>query len=198
LWLGPTSWALIIAYALCVRLLYIDQRVAAQAAPDQAEAEKPHYSLRVNVVGFVVCAAVIFFVAPRLAHTADQLAVMTGLGRTFFGTVFVSTMTSLPELISTFAAIRLGALDMAIGNIMGSNAFNMLILAFTDMASASPVLSIVSDTHAITATCVLLATCVTLLCILYRVEKRWLLIEPDAVLVILIVLGGFAMVYFRR
>jgi cation:H+ antiporter len=197
--LGPFSWGIIIAYALCVRLLYLDQRVAVAAAVRaHIEEEGPRYSLRVNAIGFLVCAVVIFFAAPQLAHAADKLAGMSGLGRTFFGTVFVSTMTSLPEMISTFAAIRLAATDMAIGNVLGSNAFNMLILAFTDLASPDPVLALVSNTHAITATCVLLATCVTLLCILYRAEKRWWVIEPDALLVILIIIGGLTLVYFRR
>lgn len=196
--LGVASWGLILTYGICVRLLYLDQRVSMEATPGEAQEHKPAFSLPVNILGFLVCAGVIFLVAPQLAHAADQMAAITGLGRTFFGTVFVSTMTSLPEAISTFAAIRLGANDMAIGNILGSNAFNMLILAFTDIASPLPVLSLVSETHAITATCVLIATCVTLLCLLYRAEKRWWIIEPDALLVILIVISGIALVYVNR
>jgi cation:H+ antiporter len=139
-----------------------------------------------------------FFVAPKLAHTADELAMRTGLGRTFFGTVFVAMMTSLPEAVSTLSAMRLKANDMAIGNILGSNAFNMLILGLTDFASEKPVLSLVADVHAITAACVIITTCATILCMLYRAEKRWWIIEPDAALVILLILGSLYLVYLNR
>lgn len=151
-----------------------------------------------NLLGFFAAAGVIFFVAPQLAHTADTLAQQTGLGRTFFGTVFVALMTSLPEAVSTFAAVRLGTTDMAIGNILGSNAFNMLIFAFVDLASPTPVLSQVADVHCITAACVLITTAVTTLSLLYRAEKRWWIIEPDAALVVLLILGSLALIYARR
>lgn len=197
--LGPASWALIITYVLCIRLLYLDQRVSAAATPPAASIEgHSRLTLPWNIVGFVVCAAIIFVVVPRLAQTSDQLAELTGLGRTFFGTVFVATVTSLPEAISTFTVIRLKAYDMAIGNILGSNAFNMLILALTDTVSRQPVLSLASDVHAITAICIIVTTSAAMLCLLYRAEKRWWIIEPDAALVVLLVIGSLYLVYLNR
>ncbi len=196
--LGPVSWGLVAAYAMFVRLLFLDHRVSAALAPVSAVPTEPRRGLSINVMGFVICAAIIFLVAPQLAHTADKLAELTGLGRTFFGTVFVAAMTSLPEAISTFTVVRLKAYDMAIGNILGSNAFNMLILALTDTASSQPVLSLASNVHAITATCVLITTSVVMLCLLYRAEKRWWIIEPDAALVIILVLGSLYLVYVNR
>ena len=196
--LGPCSWALIVTYAICSRLLYLDHRASMAAAPPEAVAHSGGRSLTANIAGFVACAAVIFFVAPRLAHTADALALQTGLGRTFFGTVFVAMMTSLPEAVSTLSAMRLKANDMAIGNILGSNAFNMLILGLTDFASEKPVMALVGDVHAITAACVMITTCVSVLCMLYRAEKRWWIIEPDAALVIFLILGSLYLVYLHR
>ena len=196
--LGACSWALIICYVVCCRLLYMDQKTVTASGGSGEGAKDPLRSLSANTAGFVVCAVVIFLVAPKLAHTADALAVSTGLGRTFFGTVFVAFMTSLPEMISTFSAIRIHSSDMAIGNILGSNAFNMLILALTDAAGSEPILSLVSPVHAITGVCVVLTTCVTLLCLLYRAEKRWWVVEPDAALVALMVLGSLYLVYVCR
>lgn len=195
--LGAASWALLFVYCYCARLLYLDQRVS-RAASAGGEPARSGYSLPINVVGFLTCGAVIFLVAPKLAHTADQLAAATGLGRSFFGTVFVAAMTSLPEAISTFSAIRLKSHDMAIGNILGSNAFNMLILALTDAASPQPVLSLVSPVHLVTGTCVLIVTCIVILSLLYRAERRWWIIEPDAMLVVLLVLGSMYLVFLNR
>jgi len=196
--LGACSWGLIFTYGFCARLLYMDQKVSLTTALPADEPTGHARSLPANVTGFVACAMVIFLVAPKLAHTADTLAVSTGLGRTFFGTVFVALMTSLPEMISTFSAIRLKSHDMAIGNIFGSNAFNMLILGLTDSVSSEPILSLVSPVNAITGVCVVLTTCVTLLCLLYRAEKRLWVVEPDAVLVVLMVLGSLYLVFVYR
>ena len=117
------------------------------------------------------------------------------MGRTFFGTLFVAITTSLPEAVATFAAVRMGTTDMAIGNILGSNAMNVLILAVLDVGSKAPILSLVSDTHAITAACVIITTCATALSLLYRPEKRFWLIEPDAALIVLMVIASLWLVY---
>lgn len=151
----------------------------------------------VSFLGFGIAALVIFLIAPMLATTADEIASITGLGRTFVGTLLLALVTSLPEAVSTIAAVRLGAIDMAISNIFGSNAFNMVILAVLDVASGSPILSLVSETHALTATCVLITTSVALLSVLYRAEKRLWLIEPDAALIALLVIGSLYLVYLN-
>ncbi|MCK7514287.1 MAG: hypothetical protein MZV70_66565 [Desulfobacterales bacterium] len=77
---------------------------------------------------------------------AERIAEMTGLGQTFVGNIFVAIATSLPELTVSIAALRIGAVDMAVGNIFGSNLFNMLILAVQDIFYfKGPILSHVSS-----------------------------------------------------
>lgn len=203
---GLSSWGVMITYALCARLIFLDERVSSKRAASEEAAEslsredsnksqRNTGALLFSGLGFAGAAAVIFFAAPYLARNADTIAEVTGLGRTFIGTLLLSAVTSLPESVSTLAALRLGAVDMAISNIFGSNAFNMVILAALDLASASPVLGTVSSTHAITATCVMIISSVALLSILNRAEKRWWIIEPDAALVALLVVGAFYLVY---
>ncbi|MCA9061051.1 MAG: sodium:calcium antiporter [Planctomycetaceae bacterium] len=210
--LGPISWCVLGTYMFCARLLFLDHKTS--EAADQRRAERQHSPqeepgendatkqvhgpLWQSILGFAVAAAVIFFAAPQLADTAAELAEKTGLGYTFFGTVFVALMTSLPEAISTFTALRLGTTDMAVGNILGSNAFNMVILALTDVATDNPVLSQVSDTHLLTAVCVIITTAVATLSLLYRAEKRLWIIEPDAALVALLVCASLYLVYINR
>ncbi|GAB4480716.1 MAG: hypothetical protein OHK0031_02060 [Anaerolineales bacterium] len=62
------------------------------------------------------------------------LAATTGLSRSFVGNLFLATSTSLPEIAASLAAIRLGAIDMAIGNVLGSNLFNITLFFFYDLA----------------------------------------------------------------
>ncbi len=201
--MGPLSLAVIVAYSLCARLLFLDQRESMKHAAGEIDASEleedsaSKLSIALNFLGFGLATAVIFLVAPALASRADTIAEVTGLGETFIGTLLVAAVTSLPEAVSTVAAVRLGAVDMAIANIFGSNAFNMVIFAVLDIATPTSLLYTVSETHAITGACVLIATAVGLLSILYRAEKRWWLIEPDAGLIALLVLAALYLVYLN-
>ena len=56
-----------------------------------------------------------------------------GLADSFVGTLLIAGATSLPELVVTVRAMRIGAVDMAIGNLLGSNLFDVLILAIDDI-----------------------------------------------------------------
>jgi len=76
---------------------------------------KPHGKPVRYFAGFAIAAAVIVLTDPRLARVADQFADLSGLGGSFVGTTFVALSTSLPELVASIAAIRLGAFDLVNG-----------------------------------------------------------------------------------
>ena len=197
---GPGSLAIGLAYALTLRLIYFDQIYAIQQERPElvGDAQVVRLPWRKPAIGFGLAAAVIFITAPFLAHTADELAHVSGLGETFVGTALLALATTLPESSTTFSAIRLGNYDMAIGNIFGSISFNMLILVAVDAFYAGPLLSSVSATHAITAAAVIITMAAATMGMLYRAEKRLWVIEPDAALVVLMVLAAMALVYHAR
>jgi cation:H+ antiporter len=197
--LGP----LLIAgmYLFGVRLIYRDQRHGAASehagADDDAGGDgNGRRSLLRAIVGYLACAAAILAAAPHLARSADTIAEATGLGGTFVGTTLVALSTSLPELVATLAALRIGAFDMAVGNILGSNAFNMVLLLPLELAHDGLLLEAVSPVHAFTALAAITVSSVVVMGQLYRVESRKLFIEPDALLVITLVLGTLVAVYF--
>ncbi len=138
----------------------------------------------------------ILLAAPRLALSADFLADYTGLGTSFFGTLFVAFTTSLPELAVSIAAIRLAAFDLVVGNIFGSNAFNMGALIMLDLfyvkGSVYPVLSPV---HAVTGMFIIIITTIAIMGLVFRSEKRYFFLEPDAGLILLGVIGAMYIVY---
>ena len=191
--LGPGTWAILIVYIACMRLIYNDQQIPPDEPMPHEDDEK--ISLNKAIVTYLIAGLAIFLAAPELAHVADQLAEETGLGETFFGTVFVALITSLPEAASTYTAIRIGAFDMAVGNIFGSNCINIFIVSLVDVASPVPILGVASLVHIVTAGSVIVITTVAIIGLLYRAEKRYLLIEPDAILIILLVLGALYLVY---
>jgi cation:H+ antiporter len=192
--LGFGSVAVLAGYLMVMRLIYLDQLVGRLGILE----EKPQteLSLRHVIAGFLAGTAVIFFAARYLTKTADELAKESELGGTFVGTVFVALVTSLPEISTTLAAVRMKAYDLAVGNILGSNDFNMAALIGIDLFYSQPLLSSVSATHAVTAVAVIIVTAVLIMGLLYRAEKRHWIIEPDAGLVILLVVAAFVVVYW--
>jgi Ca2+/Na+ antiporter len=83
---------------------------------------------------FSLAAVGILVSAPFLAYSAREIATATGVGETFVDTTLLALATSLPELIAAVAAVRIGAQDLAVGNLFGSNCFNMAALLFADLA----------------------------------------------------------------
>lgn len=190
---GGWSWALLISYLLGARMLFIDQRISARLAAESVPERSG--SVGMPAAAFLVAAAVLLIAGPRLAAVAADLAERSGLGGTFVGTSLVAVTTSLPELVASLAAVRLGAVDLAIGNVFGSNAFNMIMFVPLDAVYPGSLFAAVSPTHAVTAFAVIVATAITVLGQLYHAERRLALIEPDALLVILVIGGALALVF---
>ncbi|MBZ5715695.1 sodium:calcium antiporter [Nannocystis pusilla] len=194
---GLGSIAILCSYLFVLRLVYRDQRLDAAGRPntprdgpgDGGGWGKP-------LLGFSACAAVILVAAPHLARSADAIAEQSGLGGTFVGTTLVALVTSLPELVATLTAVRIGAFALAAGNIFGSNAINMVLLFPVELAHGDLLFRSVSPVHAFTALAVVLVTAVVVMGQLYRVESRRMFVEPDALLVITLVVGALLAVYF--
>ena len=199
--LGIGTLAILLVYIAGSRLIYYDQRMAARSdtpGPDQAVLIPAHpgMNLAKAILGFIAAGAAILLTAPYLTHAADELAERSGLGRTFVGTTLVALSTSLPELVASVAALRLGAYDLAIGNVFGSNSFNIAMLAILDIVQPGPLLNVIAPAHAITGVAVVLVTAVAISGQLYRVESRLWLGEPDALLVVMLVLSAMGLVYY--
>lgn len=69
-----------------------------------------------------------------LERSASVIAVETGLGESVVGALMTAVVTSLPELVTSVAAVRRGALTLAVAGIIGGNAFDTLFAAAADIA----------------------------------------------------------------
>jgi cation:H+ antiporter len=200
---GPGTFAVLAGYLLCLRLIHHGRQSGDTAYDEkQQHAIWPPFlrnlGLKGAIIGYVIAGALILVAAPFLSRSAGNLAQQTGLGGTFFGSTFVALSTSLPEVATTFTAVRIQAFDMAIGNILGSNSFNMVLLVPLDLVFEGSLLSAAASSHAYTALCVILVTSVVLLSQLYPVERRKPLLEPDAWLAITLIFASFSGLYFIK
>jgi cation:H+ antiporter len=101
---------------------------------------------------FGVAVVAILLVAPEFAEIATQLADRSGLGRTFVGTWLLGVTTSMPELVSGIAAVRMRAYDLAVANVFGSNAFNMTVFIALDLVHpGESIFAALSPVHVLTA-----------------------------------------------
>jgi cation:H+ antiporter len=170
---------------------------ARQAEPGAATEGAP--SLRRALVGFGVAALVTLAAAPVFAHAAKDLAEVTGLGTTFVGTWLVGLATSLPELVASLAAVRIGAYDLAVGNLLGSNAFNVSILLWVDLAHPGASIFVdASPTHVLSLVAGIVLMALGLAAIVYRAKKRFAMLEPDSALIVVTYALAIWILYLRR
>jgi len=197
--IGSGLWILGIVYLGGLRILFLDQKALRM---ESAAAEEPTahdmMTLKSALIGFVCAATAIVITGPFMAHAAEQLANATGLGKTFVGTTMVALCTSLPEFVASLTAVRMGSYDLAIANVFGSNAFNMLLLVPLDLVQPGSLMAVVSAGHSITCLSAIVATQTVIIGQLFNMESRRRLIDVDAWLVVVIVLTGLALVYFTQ
>lgn len=198
-WVSVESVILIVLYFGGVWLVQQEGKLAAGAAAPAAVAPSPGFpTLRRGVVGFAAAAGVLVVVVPLLVEAATEIAASTGLGAGFVGTALLSVVTSLPELLAAWAAVRLGAPEMAVGNLFGSSVFNMLALGLADFFYVQgSFLNDVSNDFALVSLLGLLLTMMALVGNIARVERRVLFIELDAVAIILCYFLSMFLLYLR-
>jgi cation:H+ antiporter len=142
-------------------------------------------SLVQAVLWFLAAAVVIVFAGISLADTGDAIAIRTGLGQTLVGSFFIAVTTSLPEVVTTFTAARLGIFDMAIGNIFGANLFNLVIIFFADIFyTGGPILHAVSSGHLVTALMSVILTSIAVIGLIYRSQRSFIRLGYDSIAII--------------
>ncbi|OEF97977.1 sodium:calcium antiporter [Desulfuribacillus alkaliarsenatis] len=196
--IGLTSYLLIVIYIVGMWLISaINRKVRGSILKETIE--KTSMELNVEkaveintttvkqaVMGFVGFAFIILLAGSSLSILGDQIAVITGLGSTFVGSFLIAATTSLPEVVSVYAALRLSNVNLAIGAVLGSNIFNMLIITFSDsLYRPGSILSAIDPVQAVTAFGGLVMSLLILMTLFYRKAKStWAYSMPPAVMMI--------------
>ncbi|MCM1539774.1 MAG: calcium/sodium antiporter [Blautia sp.] len=154
---GVILWVFMILY-----LLYLLKMAKKGEAPTEAEQEEKETSLLKMIVMVVVGAAMIVIGSDVTVDAATELAVIFGMDDRLIGLTIVAFGTSLPELVTSVTASLKGKADIAVGNIVGSNVFNILFVVGTS-ALITPVAykaDFLVDSITAVAAMVLLLVCV--------------------------------------
>jgi cation:H+ antiporter len=168
---GIYTPAILILYVVAVRAIYIHERKSAAQAPRQVI--YAGITLAQAALRYAAASAVVIAAGLAIPFAATRLATAMGWGQSFVGTLLVAAATSLPEAASVIGALKIGALDLAIGNLFGSNLFNILILALDDIAyTKGPLLWTVSQSHAVSGVSAMIMTGAAVVGLLYRPAGR--------------------------
>ncbi len=155
---GAILWVLFIAYLLYLFKMTKSGEMVPEELPEEGKALPVWKMLLLIIVG-----AVLIVLGSDLAvDAASELARIFGMSERLIGLTIVALGTSLPELVTSVTAAIKGKADIAVGNIVGSNIFNILFVVGTS-ALITPVVyasNFLTDSIVCIAAAVLLWLCV--------------------------------------
>ena len=165
------SVAILGLYLVAMRALY----KAEQRNTGSHVAARSEMTLKAALLGYGAASVVIVGAGIWLPFIGVELARLMGWSNSFVGTLLVAFATSVPELATTWGALRIGAVDMALGNLLGSNLFDVVILALDDFAYLpGAIYQQVSPIHAVTAITACMMSGTVVVALAYRpVSRVW-------------------------
>lgn len=194
------SLLILLTYGFGARMIArFERKRAAEVLEKEAQVGNYAQISTGKAVTLFLCSALVVIVAGIwLAYLGDQIAVTTGLSRSFVGNFFLAVSTSLPEIAASLAAIRLGAMDMAIGNVLGSNLFNITLLAIYDLVDGKANFwSSLTTANAFAAVIAMLMTGIVIISIIYRASpKTPYRVSWDGVSLFTLYLGAIGLLYW--
>jgi cation:H+ antiporter len=175
---GHLSWGtpvIVLVYAIAIRTLHRFREEEVEAFAEQEPDRYAEHSLRWVAIRYGLAAAVVVAAGIALPFVSEDLAVVMNWNQSFTGTLFTALSTSLPELVVTLAALRIGAVDMAAGNVLGSNLFNILVLAVDDLVyTQGSFYADISMSHLVSAFSAVAMTGIVVTAIYHRPRTRLL------------------------
>lgn len=172
---GAYTPLLLLLYLVAMRSVFLH---GLQHAPAGSEPPSSHYAdvtLRAAIVRFVGFALIVAVAGTWLPFVGTRIADDLGWSKTFVGTLLIAGATSLPEVVVTVAALRIGSLDMAIASLLGSNLFDVLIVAIDDaFYQRGPILADVAPVHAVTAFSAAMMSGAVIIGLMVRARRQWM------------------------
>jgi cation:H+ antiporter len=169
-------------YLFFLRILYKERK------GEKQDSTYENKSLKKEVVMFIISSIIIIGVGTYLPVVCKEIAVLMNWNDSFVGVIFAAFVTSFPELVVSFSTARLGAFDMLLGNITGSNLFNVTIVLFLDIFYIkNQIFSSVSTVHVKVGLIAMLMTFMIFFAVVRRSKQRILnLVSVTSLVLILL------------
>ena len=145
---------------------------------------------------FALAAVVVIGAGIWVSFIGDEISRTYDWSASFVGTLFLAITTSMPELAVTVAALRLGALDMAIADILGANMLDVAHLFTVDLFySQGPILSSVKNVHLVTIGIIIAMSLLVTIGIRFRQKRKTFIVASwyTPALIGLYIFGAYAL-----
>jgi len=169
------SLAVLGAYVASSRLIFVfEKREVAKLMKEVSElSTEKRVPMKKVIYMLSICGATVALAGALLPMIGLRLADAMGVGHGFIGAAFIAFSTSLPEVVVAVSALRINSLDLAVGNIFGSNLFNCVVLVVDDIVyTKGPLFSAAAPGQAITAGIALMMTGVALVGLIYKARHK--------------------------
>lgn len=162
-WVSAPGIVPLVLYVVAIWWLFRRERSRQALQTGVPVAQYQDLSLRKTYLRFGLAAAAVIGAGIWLSLVGDEMVTTYAWDASFVGSLFVAITTSLPELVVSIAALRLGAVDMAVADVLGSNMFNLALITPVDLAyREGPVLSSVSGANLMTAVLIIVMSLVVI------------------------------------
>lgn len=199
----PASLLILVMYVFGIRMIASGKETPMWKPRDTRETKRDipdaHHlknKMWVMVTQFALLALIVGGSGYLLAESAIVIASETGLDETLVGALFTAIVTSLPEMITTVAAVRKGALTLAVSGILGGNCFDVLFAVFSDFAYRDgSIYNAINTDQIFILTLSLAMTAILLLGLLYRQKAGFGRIGWESLLIIMLFFGGYLLLF---
>jgi cation:H+ antiporter len=186
-WLGLTSIFIFTLYIIGIRQMFIYNKNHPEAIVEEESQYNELSNLKIYGT-FAIAALGIIGGGIWLSFIGDEIAVTYNLSANFVGSLFLAIATSLPEIVVAITALRIGAIDLAVGDILGANMLNTANIFITDIFyTGGPLLSEVSSKNLFTALAMIVMTLIVILGLRFKNKRKtFKIISWNALLILAI------------
>ena len=193
--IGLTSLSFAVIYFVSIKTLYNYQKSHPKEETASQESDNK-LTLKQVVLRYAFFALIIIVTALALPYFAEHIAEQTGLGKSFVGSFFLAASTSLPEVAVSLAAVRMGSMDMAVGNLLGSNIFNIFILFLDDIFyTQGHLLKDASEANLVSVFFVVLMTATAIIGFIFPSKEKKIVMSWDTLIIFLLYVVNMVLLY---
>ena len=199
-WVGIPSIIIVVVYLTGMRRMFLSERNHQLPTAKADSLQYEEIPARTTYVKFALAAAAVIGAGIWLSIIGYEITEVTGWGASFVGSLFLEISTSAPELVVAITALRIGAVDMAVADVLGANMLDIAVIFLVDVAySRGFVLSSVSSSHLVTAAVVVVMNLLVIAGLKARQRRKtFLFVSWYAIVLIgLYIFGAYALFILR-
>jgi cation:H+ antiporter len=176
-WVGIPSIIILVVYLVGMRQMFLSERGHRSSTAKTDSLQYEDILAKTAYLRFALAAAAVIGAGIWLSFIGDEISEVYGWSASFVGSLFLAITTSAPELVVTIAALRLGAIDMAVADVLGANMLDITIIFPVDLFyTKGAVLSSVSGSHLITAAVVVVMNLMVIAALKLRRRRKTLIV----------------------